>query len=148
MNFYFVKKEQPFIKVIIIEIVHSVKNFSNVSSPAYLIVPPFATPLLSSFKTDNQGRPSSQCHCAMALVFFCPAPKVRAYFGRHIIKSLDSPKWYWLILASMGALADSIASMLEVIPSPSFCTVSCHSLIAHPWTSTLLYVILLCCTSY
>ena len=46
-------------------------------------------------------------HLASATVpwlFFCPAPKVRAYFGRHITKSLDSPKWHWLILALMGAL--------------------------------------------
>ena len=45
-------------------------------------------------------------HLASATVpwhwwFFCP---VRAYFGRHITKSLDSPKWHWLILAVMGAL--------------------------------------------
>ena len=48
-------------------------------------------------------------HLASATVpwhwlFFCPAPKVRAYFGRHITKNLDSLKWHWLILALMGAL--------------------------------------------
>ena len=49
-------------------------------------------------------------HLASATVpwhwlFFCPAAKVRAYFGRHITKNLDSLKWHWLILALMGALA-------------------------------------------
>ena len=51
------------------------------------------------------GRPSSQCHRAMALVFFCPVPKVGAHFGRLITKRLKSPKWHWLILSQMGALA-------------------------------------------
>ena len=37
-------------------------------------------------------------------LFFCPAPKVRAYFGRPVTKSLDSPKWYWYIFVPMGAL--------------------------------------------
>ena len=49
-------------------------------------------------------------HLASATVpwhwlFFCPAPKVRANFGRAIAKSLKSPQWHWLILAQMCALA-------------------------------------------
>ena len=55
-----------------------------------------------------QGRPSSQCHRAMALVVFCPAQKVRAYFGRPVTKSLDSPKWHWLIFVPMGALSNIV----------------------------------------
>ena len=55
---------------------------------------------------DDQGRPSSQCHRAMALVVFCPALKVRAYFGRPVTKNLDSPKWHWLIFAPMATLVD------------------------------------------
>ena len=51
----------------------------------------------------KQGRPSSQCHRAIALVVFLPRPKVRAYFGHATTKILDSPKWHWLILATMGA---------------------------------------------
>ena len=49
-------------------------------------------------------------HLASATVpwhwlFFCLAPKVRAYFGCPVTKILDSPKWHWLIFAPMGALA-------------------------------------------
>ena len=51
--------------------------------------------LLKPAKRNRQGRPSSQCHRAMALVVFCPAPKVRAYFGCPVTKNLDSPKWYF-----------------------------------------------------
>ena len=55
-------------------------------------------------------------HLASATVpwhwlFFCPAPKVRAYFGHSITKSIDSPKWHWLILAPMGAPEDMIMFM-------------------------------------
>ena len=37
--------------------------------------------------------------------FSCPALKVGAHFGRLITKSLEYPKWHWLILSQMGALA-------------------------------------------
>ena len=52
---------------------------------------------------------SNGAHLASATVpwhwlFFCPAPKVRAYFGCPVTKNLDSPKWHWLIFAPMGAL--------------------------------------------
>ena len=56
------------------------------------------------FIKNKQGLPSSQYLRAMVLVVFCPAPKVRAYFGRPVTKSLDSLKWHWLILVPMGAL--------------------------------------------
>ena len=52
----------------------------------------------------NQGRPSSQCHRAMALVVFYPAPKVRAHIGCLVAKSLEVPRWHWLISSPMGAL--------------------------------------------
>ena len=53
---------------------------------------------------DSQGRRTSQCHRAMALVVFCPAPNFRAYIERPVTKSLETPNWHWLILFSMGAL--------------------------------------------
>ena len=48
-------------------------------------------------------------HLASATVpwhwlFFCPAPKFRAYFGCLVTKNLKAPKWHWLILDPMGAL--------------------------------------------
>ena len=60
----------------------------------------------SVFRTYHydQGRPSSQCHRAMALVVFCPAPNFRAYIECPVTKSLETPNWHWLILFSMGAL--------------------------------------------
>ena len=54
--------------------------------------------------SDIQGRPSSQCHRAMALVVFCPAPKFGVYFGCLVKKNLKALKWHWLILDPMGAL--------------------------------------------
>ena len=58
----------------------------------------------------NQPFPKYKgAHLASATVpwhwlFFCSAPKVWAYFGP-VTKSLKAPKWHWLILAQMGALA-------------------------------------------
>ena len=37
-------------------------------------------------------------------LFYCPAPKFRAYFGCPVTKSIKTPKWHWMILAPMGAL--------------------------------------------
>ena len=53
---------------------------------------------------DDQGRPSSQCHRAMALVVFCPALNFRAYIEYPVTKRLETPNWHWLILSPMGAL--------------------------------------------
>ena len=62
-----------------------------------------------SAKIDDFFMMIKGAHLASATVpwhwlFFCPAPKVRAYFEHPITKSLDSPKWHWLIFAPMGAL--------------------------------------------
>ena len=62
-----------------------------------------------SAKIDDFFMMIKGAHLASATVpwhwlFFCPALKVRAYFGRHITKSLDSPKLHWLILTLMGTL--------------------------------------------
>ena len=46
---------------------------------------------------------SNKSHVPWDCFIFCPAPKVKAYFGRPVTKSLDSPKWHWLILAPIGA---------------------------------------------
>ena len=50
----------------------------------------------SVFRTYHydQGRPSSQCHRAMALVVFCPAPNFRAYIECPVTKSLETPNWH------------------------------------------------------
>ena len=53
---------------------------------------------------SNQGRPSSQCHCAMALVVFLPRPEIWGIFWVSSNKNLKAPKWHWLILDPMGAL--------------------------------------------
>ena len=67
----------------------------------------------SVFRTYHydQGRPSSQCHRAMALVVFCPAPNFRAYIESPITKSLETPNWHWLISFPMGALDYDIIIM-------------------------------------
>ena len=57
-----------------------------------------------------QGRPSNQCHRAMALVVFCPAPNFKAYIEYPVTKSLETPNWHWLISFPMGALARSSTS--------------------------------------
>ena len=41
-------------------------------------------------------------------LFFCPALKVRAYFGCPVTKNLDSLKWHWLIFVPMGALSNIV----------------------------------------
>ena len=51
----------------------------------------------------GSSSPSSKSNVPGHWLFFCPAPKVGPYFGRRITKSLDFPKWHWLILALMGA---------------------------------------------
>ena len=48
--------------------------------------------------TTDAHLASPTCH-----LFFCPVPKVRAFFWCPATKSLDSPNWHWLILAPMGA---------------------------------------------
>ena len=46
---------------------------------------------------------SNKSHVPWDCFIFCPAPKVKAYFGRPVTKRLDSPKWHWLILALIAA---------------------------------------------
>ena len=41
---------------------------------------------------DPQGRLSSQCHRAMALVVFLPRPEVGAYFGHPVKKKSQIPE--------------------------------------------------------
>ena len=51
----------------------------------------------------GSSSPSSKSNVPGHWLFFCPAPKVGPYFGRPVTKSLDFPKWHWLILALMSA---------------------------------------------
>ena len=52
-----------------------------------------------------QGRRTSQCHRAMALVVFCLASKVcYKNLPWNFPISFEASKWHWLILASIGAL--------------------------------------------
>ena len=37
-------------------------------------------------------------------LFFFPASNIGRHFGSPVTKSLEAPKWHWLILALMGAL--------------------------------------------
>ena len=65
-------------------------------------------PLLARFIQISTGAHLASPTCHDTGCFFCPVPKVRAYFWRPATKSLDSPNWHWLILAPMGANANII----------------------------------------
>ena len=93
-----------------------------------------------------QDHPSSQCHCAMALVVFCLAPNFRAYIECPVTKSLETPNWHWLISSPMGALVHCIAmtKLLAItvqnytkiiISSLSDCTSPCLVLTKSPQIS-------------
>ena len=76
----------------------------------------------SVFRTYHydQGRPSSQCHRAMALVVFCPAPNFRAYIECPVTKSLETPNWHWLISFPMGALVYDVYHItITIVPNCS-----------------------------
>ena len=69
-----------------------------------------------------QGRPSSQCHRAMALVVFCPAPNFRAYIECPVTKSLETPNWHWLISFPLGAPAH-LVYVLDVKIEELLCSI-------------------------
>ena len=62
-----------------------------------------------------QGRHSNQCHRAMALVVFCPAPNFRAYIECPVTKKLETPNWHWLISFPIGALEYIISLSLTLV---------------------------------
>ena len=62
---------------------------------------------------DSQGRRTSQCHRAMALVVFCLASKLcYKNLPRNFPISFYASKWHWLILASIGALEYKTSSSI------------------------------------
>ena len=58
----------------------------------------------SSISTISKGAHLTSATVPWHWLFFCPVPKVRAYFGRPVTKSLDSLKWRQLIFVPMCAL--------------------------------------------
>ena len=83
----------------------SMGKFSNTrsccfSSPYSFILQGYDVPPTLFY---THWRQSNKSHVPWDCFIFCLALKVKAYFGRPVTKSLDSPKWHWLILAPIGA---------------------------------------------
>ena len=88
--------------------------FHTTGSPLDMLIYVLKTTRISGKKPIKMKNHKHWCQSSQSQVFFYPALKVRAYFGRPVTKSLDSPQWHWLILALIGSLAPMCINITRI----------------------------------